>query len=168
MCRTLRPGSVGLSTRADRIRQYLGLGLQWKTGSEALIGAPWALEPTYAIAIGLARWLSLTTEVTWVRSFGPLGNYSELNVLYLRPILVAGLPANSFVALDTRLGWNFTNGGSFVPVMKAVAGMFVDRGKSLSISAWYQASLTSESVWRTFPFGFNFGIGAGLSYFFDW
>ena len=46
------------------------------------------------------------------------GNYPELNALYLRPILVAGLPAMPFVALDTRLGLNFAN-GTFVPPRKA-------------------------------------------------
>ena len=151
-----------------QIRQYLGLGLQWKTGAEALTGAAWALEPAYAIAIGLAQWLSVTTEVTWVRSFGPLGNYPELNLLYLRPILTFGLPASFFAALDTKLEWNFANGGTFLPVMRAVAGKFVDSGRSLAILAWYQASLTSESAWRTFPFCFNFGVGLGLSYFFEW
>ena len=52
--------------------------------------------------------------------------------------------------------------------MKFVAGKFIDRGKSLSISAWYQLSLTSESEWRTFPGGYKFSLGVGISYFFDW
>jgi hypothetical protein len=151
----------------EQIRQYLGLGLQWNTGTQAALGAPWALIPTYAIAVGLARWCSLTVELTWVKSFGSLGNYAELDLLYLRPILVFGLPANAFVALDTKLGWDLVN-GSFVPVMKFAVGKFIDRGKSLSITAWYQASLTSESVWRTFPGSYKFSVGVGISYFFDW
>ena len=150
-----------------QIRQFLALGLQWKTGTPTLVGAPWALGPTYAIAVGLARWVSLTTEINWVRSFGPLGNYPEWNYMTLRPILAVSLPASSFVALDTKLHWNFVN-GTFVPVMKAVAGKFIDRGKSLSISAWYQVTLTSQSVWQTFPFCFNFGVGGALNYYFDW
>lgn len=87
-----------------QIRQYLGLGIQWNTGAQAALGAPWAVVPTYAIAIGLARWFSLTTELTWVKSFGSLGSYPELDILYFRPIFVFGLPANSFLALDTKLG----------------------------------------------------------------
>ncbi len=150
-----------------QIRQYLALGLQWNTGAQAILGAPWALEPTYAIAIGLARWLSLTTEVTWVKSFGSTGVYPGLNLLNLRPILVFGLPASSFLALDTRLEWDLSK-GHFLPVMKLVAGKFVDRGKSLSISAWYQASLTSQSVWQEVAGGFKFSVGIGISYFFDW
>ncbi len=150
-----------------QIKQYLALGLQWKTGTPALVGSPWAVAPVYAVALGLARWVSLTTELSWTRSFGPLGNYPEWNFLTLRPIFAASLPASSFVALDTKLQWNFVK-GNFVPVMKVVAGRFIDKGKSLSISAWYQVTLTSQSVWQTFPFCFNFGVGGGLSYYFDW
>jgi len=146
-----------------QIRQYLAMGLQWDTGTEALLGAAWAVGPTYAIALGLVRWLSLTTEITWAQSFGNRGKYPSLEVLYLRPILVASLPALAFAALDTKLAWNFAN-GSFVPVMKASVGRFVDRERSLSVSAWYQASLTSAAVSQSF----KFGVGVGLSYFFDW
>lgn len=71
------------------------------------------------------------------------------------------------MALDTKLGWDLVN-GSFVPVMKLAVGKLVDRGKSLSITAWYQASLTSESVWRTFPSGYKFSVGVGISCSFDW
>jgi len=28
--------------------------------------------------------------------------------------------------------------------------------------------LTSQSVWQTFPFCFNFGVGGALNYYFDW
>ena len=150
-----------------QIRQYLALGLQWNTAAQSILGAPWALEPTYAIAIGLARWVSLTTELTWVRSLGSTGVYAELNILVLRPIFVFGLPANSFLALDTRLSWDLTK-GTFVPVLKLAAGKFIDRGKSFSISAWYQASLTDQSQWQAFPGGFKSSAGVALAYFFDW
>jgi hypothetical protein len=52
--------------------------------------------------------------------------------------------------------------GTFIPIMKAVAGKFIERGKSLSISGWYQASLTIVAVSQTFKFG------VGVPYFFDW
>ena len=38
-----------------QVRQYLGLGLQWQTASRPALGAPWALAPSYAIALSLAR-----------------------------------------------------------------------------------------------------------------
>jgi hypothetical protein len=146
-----------------RVRQYLALGVQWDTASTPAIGGPWALVPSYAIAIGLTRWLSLTTQVQWMRSLGSTGIYPELNSLVVEPILVAKLPARSFVGLDTRLRWNFAT-GTFIPIMKAVAGIYTDRQKSLSISAWYQAALTSEAATQSF----KYGVGLGLAYYFDW
>jgi hypothetical protein len=71
-----------------QIRQYLGHGLQWNTGAKAALGAPWAVILTYSLAVGLAPWCSLTVEITWVKSFGSLGSYPELDLLSLRPILV--------------------------------------------------------------------------------
>jgi len=67
-----------------------------------------------------------------------------------------------FVALDTRLGWNFV-AGTFVPPRKAVAGKFIDRGRSLSISARYQGSLTSAAVAKSF----KFDVGVGLLHSID-
>jgi len=144
------------------VRQYLSLGLQWDTAAEPALGAAWAVIPAYAIAVGLARWVSLTVQVAWIRSFAA-GGHPELNMLVLEPILVANLPGRSFVALDTRLGWSFVD-GTFVPLMKGVAGFFVDRQRSLSISAWYQTSLSSAAVTQSF----KFEVGTGLAYFFDW
>ncbi len=151
-----------------RVRQYVALGLQWQTASNPSlgspwVGAPWALVPSYAIAVGLTRWAALTTQVIWYRSLGSSAGYPEINRLLLEPILVFNLPGRSFLALDTKLGWDFV-GETFVPVMKGVAGMFVDRQKSLSISAWYQASLSSTAADETF----KYGVGLGLAYYFDW
>jgi hypothetical protein len=146
-----------------QLRQYLALGLQWKTASTPAVGAPWALVPSYAIAMSLARWLSLTTQVVWFRSLGSSPGYAELDLLLLEPILVVNLPGRSFLALDTRLGWNLVR-GTFAPMMKAVAGIVIDRQKSLSISAWYQAALTSAAAAEFF----EYGVGLGLAYYFDW
>ena len=145
------------------VRQYLALGLQIETASTAAIGGPWALVPSYAIGVALARWFSITTQVQWMRSLGSSETYPELNLLVLEPILVASLPGRSFVGLDTRLGWNFTT-GTFIPLMKGMAGFFVDRQKSLSISAWYQATLTQAAASQFY----KYEIGMGLAYFFDW
>ncbi len=145
-----------------QIGQYLSLGLQSPTASAYSLGAPWAIEPTYALALGLARWLSLTVQVTWIRSFAR-GSYPELNDLIPEPIFVVNLPGRSFAALDTKLGVNLLD-GTFVPVMKGVFGLFLDRQKSVSISAWGQAALTNEAV----AYSFRFGVGTGLAYFFDW
>jgi nucleoside diphosphate kinase len=49
-------------------------------------------------------------------------------------------------------------------VMKGVAGIFTDRQRSVSISAWYQASLSAAAVSKSF----DYGVGMGVSYFFDW
>jgi hypothetical protein len=146
-----------------RVRQYLALGLQVETASTPAIGGPWALVPSYAIAIGVTRWLAFTTQVQWIRSVGSSSTYPELNILIVEPILVGNLPGRSFVALDTRLGWNFAT-STFVPIMKGMAGIFIDRQKSLSVSAWYQATLSQAAASQYF----KYGVGMGLAYFFDW
>jgi len=145
-----------------RVRQYLGLGVQWQTASTRSLGGPWALAPSYAIALGLTRWAALTTQVVWFRSVGSAG-YPEVNLLQLEPILVIALPGRSFLALDTRLAWPL-DGGTFLPLMKGMAGLYVDRQKALSISAWYQAALTSAAKAETF----DYEVGLSLAYYFDW
>jgi hypothetical protein len=146
-----------------QVRQYLGLGMQWETATFPVTGYTWGLVPSYAIAVGLARWVSLTTQVYWMRSLGTSDSYQELNQLWLEPIVVFNLPGRTFLALDTKLGWDFFR-GTFAPVMKGVGGIFVDRQRSVSISAWYQAALTSAAV----PVTFKYGVGLGLAYYFDW
>ena len=145
-----------------QVRHFLSLGLQWETAAQPALGAPWALQPAYAVAMGLARWVSVTAQVVWLRSVGSTGGYPEIDVLLLEPILVANLPGRSFVSLDTKLAWNLAN-GTFVPLMKGVVGIFTDRQKSVSVSAWYQASLTKAAVSQSF----QFDVGLGLAYFFD-
>ncbi len=145
------------------VRQYLSLGLQWQTAANPSLGTAWAVVPAYGIALGLARWVSLTTQVVWFRSPGSTGGYSELDLLVLEPIMVFNLPGRSFLALDTKLGWDLRS-DTFVPLMKGVGGMFVDRQKSLSITAWYQGSLSTAAV----PQSYRFGVGLGLAYYFDW
>jgi hypothetical protein len=145
-----------------RLHQYLSLALQWKSTAEAPIGAAWALTPSYAISVGLARWLAVTGQFAWTRSFASDG-YPELNLLLAEPIVVVYLPVRSFVALDTKLGWSFV-GNTFIPLMKGVAGIYMNRQRSLSISAWYQASLSKPAEAQTF----DFGVGTALAYFFDW
>jgi hypothetical protein len=146
-----------------RVRQYLAIGLQWETASSPAIGGPWAIVPSYAIGAALARWVSLTTQVQWIKSIGSTGTYPAVNLLIVEPILVGNLPGRSFVALDTRLAWSFTT-GTFIPIMKGMVGLFTDRQKSLSVSAWYQATLTQPAASQFF----KYGVGMGLAYFFDW
>jgi hypothetical protein len=148
---------------SGRVRQYLAIGLQWDTASSPAIGGPWAIVPSYAIGAALARWVSLTTQVQWIRSIGSTGSYPAVNTLILEPILVGNLPGRSFVALDTRLAWSFTT-GTFLPIMKGMVGLFTDRQKSLSVTAWYQATLTQPAASQLF----KYGVGMGLAYFFDW
>lgn len=146
-----------------QIKQYLALGGQFKTSTSPTLGAGWAVQPAYAIALGLARWISITTQVSWTRSFAEGVGFPEINILQVRPIVVVALPAMSFAALDTTLGWDFVH-GTFVPIMKGVLGKYVDRQRSLMISTWLQGALTSEAAAQTFRYGF----GLNLSYFFDW
>ena len=148
---------------ARQLRQYLALGVQWQTASSGVAGGPWAVAPAYAVAFGLARGVSLTAQVAWMRSVVSAPPSAEVNLLQLEPILVFALPGRSFVALDARLGWDFAR-DTFLPLVKGVAGLFVDRQKSLSISAWYQASLTSAAEAQTF----DYEVGLGLAYYFDW
>ncbi|HTP52961.1 MAG TPA: cysteine rich repeat-containing protein [Anaeromyxobacteraceae bacterium] len=145
------------------VRQYLSLGLQWQTASSPPVGGPWALVPAYAVGTALARWLSFTTQVVWIRSFGSTSGYPKLSVLYVEPIFAANLPGRAYVALDTRLGWDFVS-GTFVPLMKGLMGLFTDRQKSLSVSAWYQATLSGPAASEFY----KYEIGMGLAYFFDW
>ncbi len=45
------------------IRHYASFGVQWETAAQTALGAAWAVVPAYAVALGLARWVSLTTQV---------------------------------------------------------------------------------------------------------
>jgi hypothetical protein len=146
-----------------RVRQYAALGVQWQTAATQALGGPWAVVPSYAIAVGLARWVSLTAQVVWIRSVDSGAGYPATNLLQLEPILVFALPGRSFLGLDTRLAWPL-DGGTFMPLMKGLAGIYVDRQKALSITAWYQAALTSAAVEETF----RYEVGLGLAYYFDW
>jgi hypothetical protein len=148
---------------SGQVRQFVSLALQMETASSPSVGGPWALIPSYAIGAALARWLSITVQAQWIRSTGSSGSYPEVNLLLLEPILAANLPGRSFLALDTRLGWDFVT-GTFVPIMKGMAGMFIDRQKSLSVSIWYQATLSQPAASEFY----KYGVGMGLAYFFDW
>jgi hypothetical protein len=148
---------------AGRVRQYLSVGLLIETASTPAIGGPWAGLLSYAIGAALQNWLSITIQVQWVRSFGSSSSYPEINLLYVEPILAANLPGRSYLALDTRLAWNFVT-STFVPIMKGLAGLYIDREKSLSVSVWYQATLSQPAANEFY----KYGVGMGLAYFFDW
>jgi hypothetical protein len=145
-----------------RVHQFLSLGLQWISPMEPPVGSGWAVTPGYAISVGVTRFLSLTAQVAWVRSFESRG-YPELNVLVADPVIVVALPGRAFGVLDTKLGWNLVD-HSFLPVMKGVVGVYINRQKSLAISGWYQRALSGDAEAQIF----KFGVGVGLAYFFDW
>jgi hypothetical protein len=146
-----------------RVRQFLAVGLQCATASTPVIGGPWAVVPSYAIGAAVQRWLAVTVQVQWIRSLGASGTYPTLNMLILEPIVAVNLPGRSFLALDTRLGWDFTS-GTLLPLMKGMAGIFTDRQKSLSVSVWYQATLSQPAAAQLY----KYEVGTGLAYFFDW
>jgi hypothetical protein len=146
-----------------RVRQYASLALQCQTASSPPVGGPWAVIPAYAVGTALARWLTFTTQVVWFRSLGSSDRYPELDILYVEPIVAVNLPGRTYVALDTRFGWDFVT-ESFIPILKVVAGLFIDRQKSLAVSAWYQTALSQRAESEFY----SYGVGMGLAYFFDW
>jgi hypothetical protein len=146
-----------------QFRHFGALGLQWETASTPSIGGPWAIVPSYAVGAALARFVSLTVQAQWFKSFSSNSSYPQVNLLILEPILAVNLPGRSFLALDTRLGWDFVH-DSFIPLMKGVAGIFTDRQKSLSITAWYQGALSQTAA----DLFYKYEVGMGLAYFFDW
>lgn len=148
---------------AWRTKHYVGFAVQWESASRPVVGGPWAVMPSYAVSVGFARWVSLTMQVWWLKSISGNPAYQRQSLLVFEPIVVFNLPGRTFVALDTKLGIDLT-ASVFVPVLKALGGLYTDRQKSLSITAWYQTALTNEAVDRTF----KFGVGLGLAYYFDW
>ena len=151
-----------------RVHQYVSLGLQWISPNQAPVGSAWAVIPGYAISVGLARWLSVTGHLAFIRSVSSSG-YPDLDLLVVEPSVVLNLPGRSFFSLDAKLGWNFVD-ASLVPLMKGVVGLYLDRRKSLSISAWYQTVFSSGAQASDNPgtLAFKFGVGTALGYFFDW
>lgn len=145
-----------------RVRQYAAFGLQWISPVAPPVGSAWAVIPSYAISVGLLPWLSITGQVAWTRTFASEG-YPKLDVLLFDPIVVVSLPGRTFLAVDTKLGWDIEH-DSFLPLVKGVVGIYVDRKKNLSISAWYQSALSNEAELQTF----KFEVGTALAYFFDW
>ncbi len=146
-----------------RVRQYASVALQCQTASSPPVGGPWAVIPAYAIGTAITRRITFTTQVVWIRSFGTIDRYPELNLAYVEPIVALNLPGRSYLALDTRLGWDFV-GDTFVPIVKGVAGLFTDRQKTLAVSAWYQTTLSDRAA----SLFYRYGVGAGLAYYFDW
>ena len=151
-----------------RVHQYVSLGLQWISPNQAPVGSAWAVIPGYAISVGLARWLSVTGHLAFIRSVASSG-YPDLDLLVVEPSVVLNLPGRSFFSRDAKLGWTFVD-ASLVPLMKGIVGLYLDRRKSLSISAWYQTVFSSGAQASDNPgtLAFKFGVGTALGYFFDW
>jgi hypothetical protein len=150
-------------TSVGGVKQFAALGLQWQTASSAPIGGPWAIIPSYAVGLALWRMVSFTVQMQWIRSIGGNDAYPEVSLLILEPIVAVNLPGRSYLAVDTRLGWNFVS-GTFIPLMKFAAGIFTDRERTVSISAWYQPTLSQPAADEVF----KYSLGVGLAYFFDW
>lgn len=73
----------------------------------------------------------------------------------------AGAPNVMIILIDDM---GFCMPSTFVPIMEGMAGLFVDRQKSLAVSAWYQATLSQPAASEFY----KYGVGMGLAYFFDW
>ncbi len=144
-----------------QMRHFAAVALQVPTAAQPPLGAAWAVTPAYAFAMGLARWVSFTVQLSWTRSFGSSG-YPTIDLLQVEPVVVFNLPGRYFLLLDTRLGWSFAD-GAFLPLMKGVAGLFTDRQRTLSLSAWFQAPLTASAVSHTF----QYNVGLATAWFFQ-
>jgi hypothetical protein len=153
---------------STHVHQYLSAALQWTSPDQPPVGSAWAVIPSYALSILPARWLSATAQVAWLRSFASSG-YPEFDLLVFEPIVVVSLPGRAFLSLDFKLAKNFVD-DAWLPVIKGLAGLYLDRKKSVSISGWYQTLLTKNAGPTADPgtLSFNFGVGAALAYFFDW
>ncbi len=152
-----------------RVHQFVSFGLQWISPVDPPVGAAWAVNPGYAVSVALAQPISVTAQVAWVRSFASSG-FPEVDLLLVEPIVIVNLPGRSYLSLDTRLGWNFVT-SSFLPVIKGIAGLYLDRRKSVSLSAWYQALLSNNAQSAAVEPGtlsFKFGVGTAVDYYFDW
>jgi hypothetical protein len=172
-----RPAQTGLGAtttsvawgffESKSVHQFLSLGLQWISPVQPPVGSAWAVNPAYSMSIGLPELVSVTGQVAWIRSFASSG-YPELDLLVLEPIVVVNLPGRSFLSLDAKLGLNFVD-SAFLPVLKGLAGIYLDRQKSVAVSAWYQALLSSNTQSASVPgaLTFKFGVGTALDYFFD-
>jgi hypothetical protein len=154
-------------SETSHVHQYASFGLQWISPVQPPIGAAWAVMPAYSVTVDLARTLSMTGQIAWIRSFASSG-YPDLDLLIFEPVVVLGLPGRAFLSLDTRLAWNFA-GSQFLPVIKGVVGLYIDRKKSVTISAWYQTLLANADSGAGDPgsLSFKFGVGTALGYFFD-
>jgi hypothetical protein len=174
-----RPAQTGLGAvdtalswalpASARVHQFVSFGLQWISPVNPPVGAAWAVNPGYAISVALAQPISVTGQVAWIRSFASSG-FPEVDLLILEPIIVVNLPGRAFLSLDSRLGWNFVD-SSFLPVIKGIAGLYLDRRKSVSLSAWYQALLSNNAQSAAVEPGtlsFKFGVGTAIDYYFDW
>jgi hypothetical protein len=149
--------------RSGRVRQYLSLGVQCETASSPPVGGPWAVVPAYAFGTALTRRITFTGQAVWFRSLDTNDDYPEVNLAFVEPILAVNLPGRSYFALDARFGRDFVR-DSFFPLLKGVTGLFIDRQKTLSVSAWYQRALSD----RAEELFFRYAVGTGIAYYFDW
>ncbi len=146
----------------DGIRQSIGLELQWNTGTRTAVGQPWIIEPVYGVGFHLNRWLALTVELNWQKSFGNLGGYLPVNTLQLKPTLSAALPGWFFVSVQDKTSWSLVD-HDVGSLLKITAGRFLTESKSVTLAVEYETPLDPVAARGTVMM-----VGAFLAYFFSW
>jgi hypothetical protein len=146
----------------EGLRQSLGLELQWNTATNPAVGQAWVIEPVYGIGYHVARWLNLTLEINWQRSFGYLGTYPAVNTLQFKPTVSFALPAWFFLSVQDKTSWSLQaqNVGS---LLKFTAGRFLTESKSVVMAVEYETPLDPVAAQ-----GVVLMVGVFLAYFYSW
>jgi len=169
------PASSGLSNPVTAIawnfattgnfRHFASLGLQWQLQPVSVpVVLPWSLAPSYAVGTALGRLGTLSAQVGWRRTLGdPAVTGIDLSLLNVDLIASVNFPGRTFVALEPRFAYEFTSRSTIV-MAKLAGGIFTDRDKTTSVTAWYQPAWNvggTLDLW-------NYSAGLAVGHFFDW
>jgi hypothetical protein len=146
----------------EGLRQSLGLEVQWNTASNPAVGAPWILEPVYGIGYHFGRWVGLTLELNWQKSFGNLGGYLPVNTIQFKPVVSVALPAWFFVSVQDKTSWSLEN-HDVGSLLKITAGRFLTERKTVVLAVEYETPLDPVAAQAEVMMA-----GVFLSYFYSW
>jgi hypothetical protein len=146
----------------EGLRQSLGLEVQWNTASNPAVGAPWILEPVYGIGYHFGRWVGLTLELNWQKSFGNLGGYLPVNTIQFKPVVSVALPAWFFVSVQDKTSWSLES-HDVGSLLKITAGRFLTERKTVVLAVEYETPLDPVAAQAEVMMA-----GVFLSYFYSW
>lgn len=144
------------------LRLGAGLELQWNTATIPAVGQPWIIEPVVGIGYRFDRWVGVTLEVNWQKSFGNLGTYLPVNTIQFKPVVSVALPAWFFVSVQDKISWSLEN-DDVGSLLKFTAGRFLTEHKSVVLAVEYETPLDPVAAQ-----GEIMMVGVLLSYFFAW